>query len=107
MEENKMLRKQILLSCLVIASFILSARATATPTTVVTEAPPEVVVTEAPPEVVVTEAPPEVVVTEAPPEPAEKKVATFIWTQEFDTLSPIYTNMWFVSVVYPAYLCGA
>ena len=102
-----MLRKQILLSCLVIASFILSACATATPTTVVTEAPPEVVVTEAPPEVVVTEAPPEVVVTEAPPEPAEKKVATFIWTQEFDTLSPIYTNMWFVSVVYPAYLCGA
>ena len=93
-----MLRKQILLSCLVIASFILSACATATPTTVVTEAPPEVVVTEAPPEVVVTE---------APTEPAEKKVATFIWTQEFDTLSPIYTNMWFVSVVYPAYLCGA
>jgi peptide/nickel transport system substrate-binding protein len=98
MEENQMLRKQILLSCLVIASFILSACATATPTTVVTEAPPEVVVTEAPPEVVVTE---------APTEPAEKKVATFIWTQEFDTLSPIYTNMWFVSVVYPAYLCGA
>ena len=93
-----MLRKQILLSCLVVASFILSACTTATPTTVVTEAPPEVVVTEAPPEVVVTE---------APTEPAEKKVATFIWTQEFDTLSPIYTNMWFVSVVYPAYLCGA
>src|SRR4030042_1310814 len=98
MEENQMLRKQILLACVVVASFILSACTTATPTTVVTEAPPEVVVTEAPPEVVVTE---------APPEPAEKKVATFIWTQEFDTLSPIYTNMWFVSVVYPAYLCGA
>jgi peptide/nickel transport system substrate-binding protein len=33
------------------------------------------------------------------------KVAKFIWTQEFDTLSPIYTNMWFVSVIYPVYLC--
>jgi hypothetical protein len=50
---------------------------------------------------------PVVAPTEVPPTtaPAEKKVATFIWTQEFDTLSPIYTNMWFVTVVYPAYLC--
>ena len=34
--------------------------------------------------------------TEAPA--AEKKVATFIWTQEFDTLNPTYTSMWFVTV---------
>ena len=39
--------------------------------------------------------------------PVEKKVVTLIWTQEFDTLSPLYSNMWFVSVVYPAYLCSA
>jgi peptide/nickel transport system substrate-binding protein len=39
--------------------------------------------------------------------PAEKKVATFIWTQEFDTLSPLYTNMWFVTALYPIYLCQA
>ena len=29
---------------------------------------------------------------------ATNKVATFIWTQEFDTLSPMYTSMWFVTV---------
>jgi peptide/nickel transport system substrate-binding protein len=28
----------------------------------------------------------------------EAKVATFIFTQEFDTLSPIYTTMWFSSI---------
>jgi hypothetical protein len=26
------------------------------------------------------------------------KIATFIFTQEFDTLNPIYTNMWFSSI---------
>jgi peptide/nickel transport system substrate-binding protein len=43
--------------------------------------------------------------TEAPP--AEKSVVTFIWTQEFDTLNPLYTNMWFVTVLYPIYECQA
>jgi peptide/nickel transport system substrate-binding protein len=47
----------------------------------------------------------------APAEPAatqpaaERKVVTLIWTQEFDTLNPLYTNMWFVSVLYPVYMC--
>lgn len=96
-----MRRYNILFSLLIIASVILSACATATPTTVVTEAP-AVVATEAP--VVV---PTEVTATEEPTAvPAEKKVVTFIWTQEFDTLNPIYTNMWFVSVIYPIYACG-
>lgn len=31
-------------------------------------------------------------------EPAEKKVATFIFTQEFDTLNPLYTGMWFSAI---------
>ena len=35
-------------------------------------------------------------VTEA--EPAVTKVATFIWTQEWDSLSPMYTGMWFSSI---------
>jgi peptide/nickel transport system substrate-binding protein len=39
--------------------------------------------------------------------PAERKVVTLIWTQEFDTLNPMYTNMWFVSVLYPVYMCQA
>lgn len=30
----------------------------------------------------------------------ERKVATFIWTQEFDTLNPLYTSMWFVTITY-------
>jgi peptide/nickel transport system substrate-binding protein len=98
MEENDMQHKHILFTCLMIAAVVLSACGTAaTPTTVVTEAPP-VSQTEAP-VVVPTEVPP------TQPPVAEKKVVKFIWTQEFDTLSPIYTNMWFVSVVYPAYLC--
>jgi len=31
-------------------------------------------------------------------QPATRKVATFIWTQEFDNLNPLYTNMWFSSI---------
>jgi peptide/nickel transport system substrate-binding protein len=31
-------------------------------------------------------------------EPAARKVATFIWTQEWDSLGPMYTNMWFSSI---------
>ena len=41
--------------------------------------------------------------TDAPveqPAATERKVATFIWTQEFDTLNPIYTGMWFVSITF-------
>ena len=85
-----MQRKHMLFTILMIASLVLSACATAsTPTAVVTEAP----VVEQPTEAPVVEQP-----TDAPP--AEKKVVTFIWTQEFDTLNPLYTNMWFVSVYY-------
>jgi len=92
-----MRRKHLLFTIIMIVSLVLSACATAsTPTAVVTEVPAVEQPTEAP----VIEQP-----TEAPP--AEKKVVTFVWTQEFDTLSPIYTNMWFVSVIYPAYMCPA
>ncbi|MDJ0754733.1 MAG: peptide ABC transporter substrate-binding protein [Ardenticatenaceae bacterium] len=31
-------------------------------------------------------------------EPAERKVATFVFTQEWDSLNPIYTNMWFSTI---------
>lgn len=34
----------------------------------------------------------------APKAPAKPKVATFIFTQEFDTLNPLYTNMWFSQI---------
>jgi peptide/nickel transport system substrate-binding protein len=86
-----MQRKHILFTIIIIATFILSACATSPTATVVT-----------------TEAPPASQPTEVSPTttPVANKVATFIWTQEFDTLSPIYTNMWFVSAIYPAYLCA-
>jgi peptide/nickel transport system substrate-binding protein len=31
---------------------------------------------------------------------AERKVATFIFTEEFDSLNPLYTNMWFVDITH-------
>jgi peptide/nickel transport system substrate-binding protein len=43
--------------------------------------------------------------TEVPP--AGPKVATFIWTQEFDTLNPLYTNMWFSSITQQIWNCWA
>jgi len=39
--------------------------------------------------------------------PAEPKIATFIWTQEFDTLNPLYSNMWFSSTTYQIWNCYA
>ncbi len=36
--------------------------------------------------------------TTAPTAPTARKVATFIWTQEFDNLNPMYTNMWFSAI---------
>jgi len=36
------------------------------------------------------------IVTACGGQPAERKVATLIYTQEFDNLSPLYTSMWFV-----------
>jgi peptide/nickel transport system substrate-binding protein len=35
-----------------------------------------------------------------PPQPGAPKVATFIFTQEFDTLNPYYTNMWFSEITH-------
>lgn len=44
-----------------------------------------------------TDAPP---VDETAGETGDRKIATFIWTQEFDTLSPLYTSMWFSTITY-------
>ncbi len=37
--------------------------------------------------------------------PGEQKVATFIWTQEFDTLNPYWTNMWFSQITHQFWNC--
>ena len=34
------------------------------------------------------------------PESGDRKIATFIWTQEYDSLSPLYTSMWFSTITY-------
>lgn len=44
---------------------------------------------------------------DAPADPADRKVATFIWTQEFDTLSPLYTGMWFVTTTFDLWNAAA
>jgi peptide/nickel transport system substrate-binding protein len=45
-------------------------------------------------------------VVTATPEPF-RKVATFAWTQEPDTLNPHYTNMWFSTILQQIYNCWA
>jgi ABC-type transport system substrate-binding protein/ABC-type amino acid transport substrate-binding protein len=101
-----MLPRRILRSVLflvVIASVMLAACAPpATPPPAETAAPPAETV--APPAETVEPVEP---TTPPEPPPAERKVATIIWTQEFDTLNPLYTNMWFVSAVFPIYTCQA
>jgi ABC-type transport system substrate-binding protein len=64
------------------------------------------------PEVPPTTAPPAdtpVVPPEQPtPEPpTERKLVRFIFTQEFDTLNPHYTNMWFSSITWQIWNVGA
>lgn len=50
---------------------------------------------------------PQAPATAVPPTAAEPKVATFIWAQEFDTLNPLYTNMWFASITMQIWNCWA
>lgn len=82
-------KKLHLLELLVVLGLVLSACATAST--------PEVVVTQAP-GAEPTSVPAQPEPTQPPAaEPAGRKVAVFIFTQEFDTLNPLYTNMWFSS----------
>ena len=37
----------------------------------------------------------------------DKKVASFIFTKEFDTLNPLYSNQWFTSITYQMWNCYA
>ncbi len=78
-----------LLAIGVILALLASCRPPAPPTT-----PPPAALTPAP------TAPP-------PTQPPARKVATFIWTQEFDVLNPLYTNMWFSSITQQIWNCWA
>lgn len=86
----------IIASILIMLSLILAACG-GTPATT-TAVPPAETTAEVPEVTTEPEVPPEVV-TEEPQEttaPAERKVATLIFTQEFDNLAPLYSSMWFV-----------
>jgi peptide/nickel transport system substrate-binding protein len=92
-EENAMSARKVSLFVILAIALVFSACATATPQ------PEQPAV--APPEE--PAAPPEE--PAAPPEepaapPSAPKVATFIFTQEFDNLNPLYTNMWFSAITF-------
>lgn len=69
--------------------------------------PPAAPATE-PPAAPATEPPAAPEATEPPAEPpAERPVLTMIFTQEFDTLNPYYTNMWFSQITQSFWNCWA
>jgi peptide/nickel transport system substrate-binding protein len=106
-----------LFALLIAASFILAACAgSATPTQAPqptpAPAPPQPPAAEAtkPPTVEPTQAEPTQPPTVAPTTASTgggKKVATFLWTQEFDSLNPEYTNMWFSTATHELWNCWA
>ncbi|MEM2126559.1 MAG: ABC transporter substrate-binding protein, partial [Candidatus Methanosuratincola sp.] len=85
-----MFKHKLLILLLTFALLIASCAGPAQPT-----AAPPAAETEAPP-------PSQ---TEAPP--AGPKVATILWTQEFDTLNPLYSSMWFSIVTQQFWLAWA
>jgi peptide/nickel transport system substrate-binding protein len=91
--------RKISLFLVLAIALVLSACATATPQPEqpAVEEPAEQPAVEEPAELPVVEEPTE---PAAPVEPAAPKVVTFIWTQEFDTLNPLYTNMWFSAITF-------
>ncbi len=105
-----MLRLKKLLPLVMLLSLLIAACAPAATPTAAPQptTPPQPAATTAP-QVQPTAAPPK---PTEPPQPtatkaSERKVATFIWTQEFDTLNPLYTNMWFSAVTFQLWNCYA
>jgi peptide/nickel transport system substrate-binding protein len=89
------------LSILLLLALILSACDAATATQ---EALPQPEVTQ------VMEATDEPVDAPAPSDPqvpSAPTTTTFIWTQEFDTLNPLYTNIWFSTITHQIWNCWA
>ena len=97
------------LAVLVVVTMLFSALGACGPTTEPTQVvEPPAAATEAP--APATEAPAPAATTppeptEVPAPPAVKKVATFIWTQEFDSLNPMYTSMWFSTITQNIWNC--
>ncbi len=81
-----MQRKLVVPTILIVATMILAACGTSPTSAPVTQAPPA---QTSAPVVVPTSAPPPTAA------PAAKSVLTITWAEEFDSLSPLYTNMTF------------
>jgi peptide/nickel transport system substrate-binding protein len=100
----------VLVVVMLLASALAACGATPAPE-VVEKIVKETVIVEGTPQTVekivteVVETTVEKVVT-ATPEPT-KKILTFAWTQEPDTLNPLYTNMWFSTILHQLYNCWA
>jgi peptide/nickel transport system substrate-binding protein len=99
-----MYAKKLTLSILLVLAILAAA------CTPATQAPPAVAPTQAvqptqPPVQMPTSAPPTTAPTTAPQ--GQGKVATFIFTQEFDSLNPAYTNMWFSQITEQMWNCWA
>ena len=89
-----------------------AAPAQPTPEQVTSAPPPEVQTTEEQPSATEPAAPeptsaPAEEPTAPPAAPEGTGVTTFIFTQEFDTLNPLYTNMWFSAITHQIWNCWA
>jgi peptide/nickel transport system substrate-binding protein len=105
MKEMRFIKLFTFLSVLVLAALVLSACGAPT-----TEAPAvEQPTAEVPAEEPTAEVPVEEPTAEesGDEESMASKVVTFAWTQEPDSLSPFYTDMWFSSILHQLYLCWA
>ena len=72
------------------------------PTTAEATKPPAIEPTKAEPT-----SPPTAAPTTASASTGGKKVATFLWRQEFDSLNPLYQDMWFSEVTQQLWNCWA
>jgi hypothetical protein len=93
-----MFEKRWLLSGFVLVAIVLTGCAPKTP-----PPPPASAEATSPPtvaEATAVEKPTQAPVepTQAQPAEAGRKVVRFIFTQEFDSLNPLYTNMWFSTI---------
>ncbi len=99
--------KMKLFSLLMMVVLLVSACATPQSPTATSVPPTEKPAAAAP---TATEKPteaPTTAPTATPAEAATSGVATFIFTQEFDTLNPLYTNMFFSSITQQIWNCWA
>jgi peptide/nickel transport system substrate-binding protein len=103
--QTKKIGFSIMLIVVLLASACAKATPTTTPTTAATIAP-----TTAPaaaPTVVPMTAPTATVAPTAVPTAATPQKATFIFTQEFDSLNPLYTSMYFSQITQQIWNCWA